>query len=204
MSAFSSIISSVVGATPLLRPPNITVQIDPAWVHADSWVSPINRNYVEIVNFSYENGIGESQNVGYEKESPAGRAESYAVYQCTDSRVFQIPFTLFAACDDGETDIQAAIRKEVMDPYNFFNALKQPWRIGQANGSFRPTYAPPPVLVTMGQFFTARCVVVDFNGNACGVFDSLSLLPHKIDCTLVLQVARRTLPDRYDGKRVFT
>lgn len=183
-------------------PSKIVIQIDPTWPYIANWQSPTGLSYLEVENFSYEDGIQEGQGVLYDHEQVTGRAEPYLTYQGTDALIYTIPFVLHADGDNGETNIAVVINNEVIGPLNFLNSLKQPFRLGTAGGR-KTSHAPPPVLVTMGSYFQARGVVTDFSGHAREVFDSLSLRPHRIDCSLTLQVVRSSISDFYPVDRRF-
>jgi hypothetical protein len=104
-----------------------------------------------------------------------GRIEPYQTYGGTSGKTFSIGFR-FQAQGVYETTAESLLN-EVVKPARFLDALKYP----VYDTSYQIAYAPPPVIVRVGNLFVARCILTGGSPRWSGPFDPATMYPHRCD-----------------------
>lgn len=164
----------------------LTLALDPEWTarHGSLWRHPLGRT-LRVTYADWEAGITESVSPNYAEADVIGRAEPYKAWLNNPSRQINLGFR-FHAQGINSTDA-TAIEDEVILPARWLDALKYPVYNPQQNIS----YAPPPVILTIGSLLVARCVLT--GGDIEWQFEAMDtdlLLPHAANFNATFEVVR--------------
>lgn len=163
----------------------LTITLDPSWPHIGLWQHPFGRT-LRVTFVDFESGIQEGADPNYVPSEVVGRAEAYMAYINTRNRRITIPFKFRAQGVAAGTQ-RAAIDAEVINPVRFLDALKYPVHDPNLNLSF----APPTVIVHIGELLTARCILTGGDINWIHTpMETDTLLPHGADFTAQFEVVR--------------
>lgn len=179
--------------SPLVQPLNnlLFLKVDDNWLAQHPGFA---RDYDQTLTLTFvdlEAGIPESSQPNYGDVDVIGRSEAYKIYGNTSSKEVALTFQFRAQNLDG-VDVADALQREVVKPARFLDALKYP--ITDENTGI--SYAPPPILLQIGNLLLARAVVTSAELTWQSPFDPDSLLPHgaEVACTFTIV---RSLPGNY-------
>jgi hypothetical protein len=182
------------------REPRVLVAIDPTWAYYDAWAAQSASGLLlyEIGNIRTDAGLFPSSSPDYSSEQGFNRNEPFRSFSGNSGERVSISFTLST---DGSRDRNVAddIESDVMRPATFFKSLLVAWRT-PGDGV---THGPPPVIVTAGTAFSLRGVITEFDAKGDEVVDPLTCLAHRLECTLTVESARRSIPPAYPADRRF-
>ena len=177
----------------------IVVELDPFWyaVHKAKWKSPLGSR-LPVTFIENEDGLSETVSVAYADVEVVGRAENFKTYMGASNRELPITFQFRAQGLSG-LDRQATIRKEVMDPYRWLDALNYPIESGGVS------YPPPTLFVTIGELISMRCIATAISTRFLPAIDPLTYLPMGIDVSVTfVSVADRLGNYNFEGPNRFT
>lgn len=168
----------------------LTVAIDPNWPHRSLWQHPLG-SILRVAFVGFEDGISESVTPAYVDTEVVGRAEAYKTWINNPNRSIPVTFVFRAQGIDGTTP-EDVIQREVIQPARFLDALKYP----VLNPQQGIVYAPPPVILRIGNLLTVRCVLtggdIEWNFEA---MDPDLLLPHGAKFSATFEVTRSSTRD---------
>lgn len=160
----------------------LTIQIDPTWPWRNLWDHPLGPRLDRITYVDWESGVQENASPNYADTDVVGRAELYKNWISTSNREITITFK-FRVQDAG----RAAINNEVIYPARFLDKLKYP--VYDPGAELQ--YAPPPVLLRIGELLHVRAVVTNADITWMEPFEPDTLLPHGADVPCTFQVVRK-------------
>lgn len=165
----------------------LAVMIDPTWYaeHKSSWASPLGDR-LPMTFLALDEGITENAAVDYAPTQVLGRAETYQSYIGTQNREVQLMFQYRAQGLEG-TNEQDTIRREVINPARWLDALKYPVVRGDLH------VPPPPVILVLGQLLTMRAIVTAATIRWGPQFDPGTMLPLSADVDVTFTAVHTSL-----------
>ena len=163
--------------------------------------APFNtHNSLNFAFVNLEEGIQETAPPQWADTQIVGRAESFVSYTGGTNREIPLTFRFHTQMGKPEEGNEQALAgpgplAEVVYPAKWLDALQQPV---VRNGL---SYAPPTLILQVGDLILVRCVMVSANITWEAPFEPVSLLPHgaSVECTFrVTREAKRGQDDR-DG-----
>lgn len=151
------------------------------------WSAAGRPRRLDFTYVDWEAGITEVVQPNYANTDVVGRAESYRHWIATGNKDLQITFQ-FRVQEEGEE----AIRREVIRPVRFLEALKFPLYNAASNLSVQP----PDVILTIGRLFSGRVKLTagDIQWQTVP-HEPRSLLPHGALFPATFTVVRRQQDD---------
>ncbi len=160
---------------------NFYVRIDPTWPYRYLWDHPLG----EQVNFTYVSfgeGFQDASQPTYADTDVIGRGELYKHFMGTSNK--ELSFTANFRVQNNGT---SALRDEVIYPARWLDKCKHPVYDNRSALS----YAPPPLLLRIGDLFHLRCIITSASIRWVEPFEPGTLLPHGADVDLTFTVVRR-------------
>ena len=167
----------------------MTIAIDPNWPHFSLWQHPFGST-LRLTFVDFGAGITEGMTPNYVNTEVVGRAEGFRTWVSNPNRFISFTLRFRVQGLNGVVSTQA-IQDEVILPARFLDALKNP----VYNASQNLTYAPPPVLLRIGNLLTARCVLSSGDPQWVDPVDPDTLLPYGCDFQASFAVVRRFRDD---------
>lgn len=180
---------------------NVVLQIDPNWPRADKLGGSVQGLFRRMV-FAFvdqtEEGFSENVGVSYASSDVVGRDEQYKTYTGTDNRTIPMSFRLVAqgsVGDDGEETSPSL--EEVVKPARWIESMQHAF----ADPTTGISYAPPPLLLTVGQLLAARVILTDCSVKWDAPFEPGTMLPHgaTVQCTFTVVRNARDVEAQYSG-----
>lgn len=165
----------------------LSVRLDPIWLgrHSGLWSHPLGTQ-ISPTYIDWESGVAEAAAPNYADTDIVGRGEMFKHWISTGNKDFSLTFK-FRVQGRGSF----ALRQEVLYPARWLDKLKYPVYDSGAQLS----YAPPPVMLTIGTFLQVRCVITDANIQWIEPFETDTLLPHGADVPVTFTVTRKLNDD---------
>lgn len=178
----------------------VNLRVDPTWPYFKDWTAVSSRPQGTLFfTFIEVDEITESAAVNYSETEIIGRAESFLTYQGTANREITLPLG-FRAQGRGGVDLKTSIEHEVMQPARWLDSLKYPFIDIQGI-----SHAPPPLILTIGELLTMRCVLSAADIVWLAPFDPGSHLPLAATVAATFRATHRSLGNyEYSGPARFT
>lgn len=145
-----------------------------------------------------DEGFAEAMGVQYAATEITGRGEPYQTFQAGESKQIALTFCLEARQAESE---EAPYARDNLSPFHvmfwtrWFEALKQP--IYHADPAYDRTYAPPPVILTVGRLLIARCLVTAVDSKWLPPFEPGTMYPHGAELGVTFTVVRAAAAGSY-------
>lgn len=198
---------------------NVSLQIDPNWIHKGQRTGSTQGLFDKLV-FAFvdqtEEGFTENSAVNYASSDVIGRDEQFKTYTGNENRVIPVTFRLMAqgnldqagpifepaggdtGLSDAGDDTPSIV--EVVKPARWIESLQHPI----ADPGTGLSYAPPPLILIIGQLLVARVVMSECSIKWDMPFRPGTMLPHgaTLQCTFTMTRSGYAAGDNVFGQGV--
>lgn len=192
---------------------NVRLQIDPNWPHnIGSGTASFYAHMVFPFVDQTEEGFSENVSVNYAPTDIVGRDEQYQTYTGTGNRTIPLTFRFMGhgINNSGMTDSELEFLQqqniftaynpsldEVVKPVRWLESLQH----AIPDAATGISYAPPPLLLFIGNLFAGRVIMTECSIKWDGPFDPGTMMPHAATVNCVFTVVRNALSNeaQYTG-----